>query len=119
MAMKGENRMAKQGSGNKSLKWIWMAVGALVLVAAVVLGIVLLVGQNTDSAGDNGQVKLYWNVERSEYVGKGVDGASGRMARSDGYYYVRFAVGGEQVDLMVADYDLIQKIAREHGMNVA
>lgn len=109
--------MQKQGNGKKGLKWLWFAAGALVLVAAVVLGIVLLGGDNT-AAGDE-PIKLYWNVERSQYVGKGENGTSGRMPRSDGFYYVRFSVGGEQVDLQVADVQLIQKIDMLDVMGLA
>lgn len=100
--------MQKQAGNKKGLIWALIAAGALVLVAALVLGIVFLggFGSNKDSA----PIELYWNVERSQYVAKGLNGTSGRMPRSDGYYYVRFSKGGEQVDLQVVDAQLIQKI---------
>ncbi len=105
--------MKKQGSGKKGLTGILLAVGALVLVAAVVLGILFLGGNGSDkdnSGKEKGRATLYWNVDRKDYVGKGLNGASGRSPRSDGYYYVRFAVGGEQVDYRVEDRALIEKI---------
>ena len=95
----------------KYRKWLGIVAGALVLAAAVVLGILLL---GKDSGGTQAKAAeravLYWNVERNEYKGKGPDGDTGRMARSDGYYYIRFAVGGEQKDFAVAERTLVQKI---------
>lgn len=106
--------MKKQGSGKKGLIGILIAVSAVLLAAAVVLGIVFLGGNDTDdtkiSEGEKESATLYWNVDRKDYVGKGLNGASGRSPRSDGYYYVRFAVGGEQVDYRVEDRALIEKI---------
>lgn len=103
--------MKKQGAGKKGLLGILIAIGALILVGAVILGVMLLGAEKEPPASNTeDRIVLYWNVDRSQYVGKGINGASGRNARPDGYYYIRFAVGGEQVDYQVADVDLVQKI---------
>ena len=46
-------------------------------------------------------LKIYWNVERDQYVAKGMNGVSARFPRDDGRYYIRFAIDGDQIDLAV------------------
>lgn len=94
----------------KGLKWILLAAGILVLAAAVGLGLWFLLGDQGEAEAEEGHVKLYWNVERDSYVAGNEDGTSSRFPRGDGYYYVRFAVDGEQVDYPVASYDLVNRI---------
>jgi len=56
------------------------------------------------------EMKIYWNVERKDYVAKGVDGTSARFPREDGRYYIRFALDGVQIDLPVEGKDLVNRI---------
>ncbi|MBE6981620.1 MAG: hypothetical protein E7437_04775 [Ruminococcaceae bacterium] len=112
--------MKKQESGNKKAKWL-IPVLALVLVAVVGVAAFLAFGGG-DSQGEDTPVTtptaptaeeglvLYWNVDRMSYVGQGMDDNSSRMPRSDGMYYIRFAVNGEQIDLPVRDKTLVDRI---------
>ncbi len=112
--------MKKQESSKKTAKWL-IPVLALVLVAIVGVAAFLAFGGGdsqgnetpvttpTGPAADEGLV-LYWNVDRMSYVGQGVDNNSSRMPRSDGFYYIRFAVNGEQIDLPVRDKTLVDRI---------
>ena len=56
------------------------------------------------------ELKIYWNVERNDYVAKGSQGNSARFPREDGRYYVRFALDGVQLDLPVENMDIVNKI---------
>ena len=97
----------KKAEGKKSLKWIIIAVVALLLaVAAGVTAWLLLRDDGTQVQAPAG-MKIYWNVERDQYGAKGEKGASARYPREDGYYYLRFAVDGEQVDLPVESLELV------------
>lgn len=55
-------------------------------------------------------LKIYWNVERDQYVAKGMNGVSARFPRDDGRYYIRFAIDGDQIDLAVEGIELVNKI---------
>lgn len=55
-------------------------------------------------------VKLYWNVDKAQYAGLTKTGYTARIPRSDGYYYVRFAVDGQQVELPVENRELVDII---------
>ncbi|MBR5570974.1 MAG: hypothetical protein IKW10_08815 [Oscillospiraceae bacterium] len=91
----------------KKSKIILIALGALLLVGALVFGILMLnQSADTDHKSTNQSITLYWNVERADYAG----GTFTRSPRGDGYFYVRFAVGGEQVDIPVANEELIRKV---------
>lgn len=50
---------------------------------------------------------IYWNVDRLQYVAQGLKGVSSRVPREDGYYYMRFAINGEQIDLPVENMQLV------------
>lgn len=63
--------------------------------------------QTTEISGD---MKIYWNVDRDQYVAKGMYGVSARIPRDDGRYYIRFAVDGIQIDLAVEGIELVNKI---------
>lgn len=108
--------MKKQETGKSSLKWILLACGILAVAAAAVLAFVLGGGepaqtteptqtqpQQQETAADD---RLYWNVEKVTYS----EGTLSRMPRSDGMYYIRFAVDGEQIDLPVKDRLLVSFI---------
>lgn len=90
---------------------VWRIVAAVMLVLVMVLAFTGC-GKDTPATQteNTGDLKVYWNVERDQYVAKGVNGASSRYAREDGYFYVRFAVDGSQVDLPVESIDVVNKI---------
>ena len=96
----------KQQTGKKLL-WI---VSAGVLLCLVAVALMLFLPGQEQPQSEATAVELYWNVERMDYVGKGIDGSSGRMPRSNGMYEVRFAVQGSQQMLQVADKALVDRI---------
>ena len=101
----------KASEKKKGLKWILLAVGILVLAAAIGLGLWFWLGNQQGEAVDGeNHVTIYWNVEQAEYVAKGPNGTSSRGIRGDGYYYVRLAANGEQEDYMVEDFAVVNKI---------
>ena len=92
-----------------SIRWLLCLAAVVVLC----LGVVLIgCGKKDDApaAEDNNHVRLYWNVDRMDYVAGNADGTSGRYPRGDGYYYVRLAAGGEQKDYMVEDYAVVNRM---------
>ena len=94
----------------KKLWWLWALIG-LVVVAAVVTVIVIAGSKPSQEAeAEVPEYKLYWNVERTNYVALGISGATGRMPSSDGYYYMKLAVDGQQERYMVEDYTLVNQM---------
>ncbi len=98
---------------------LWLAIVAIVAVIGVAVGAVLLAfggGEEQTSATQPTQtqatepqqqeMKLYYNVERKDYQSQD----RVRSANSEGMYRMRFAVDGEQVDLMAVDRAVMQKI---------
>ena len=102
--------MKRQDSAVKK-KWLLFAgIGVcLCLIIAVAL-IIFMFAQKEQQQPDATYTELYWNVERMEYVGKGLSGSSGRIPGRDGMYNVRFAVQGTQRVLPVADKALVDRI---------
>ena len=104
--------MKKETAGKKSLLWLWIVIGVLV-VAAVATGVLLLLGNNkTEEPAAQEEVPvsaLYWNVEPmldpEAYV-------SNREPAEDGLYYVKFVVRGEFKEVPVADKKLVDRIDR-------
>lgn len=99
----------KKEEGKKSRKGLLIAIIAVLVAAAAGVTLWLILKDKTSSKVPDG-MKIYWNVEREQYVAKGVDGVSARYPREDGYYYVRFAVDGEQVDIPVESLELVNHV---------
>lgn len=98
---------------------LWLAIVAVVAVVGIAVGAVLLAfggGEEQTSATQPTQtqatepqeqeMKLYYNVERKDYMAKDMV----RVASAEGMYRMRFAVDGEQLDLMAVDRSVMQKI---------
>ncbi len=100
----------KKSEKKIGLRWLL----CLAAIMALCMGILLCgCGKKEETpaaAGENSHVQLYWNVDRMEYVAANKDGTSGRMPRGDGFYYVRLAVGGQQVDYQVEDYAVVNRM---------
>ena len=106
--------MKKETSGKKSLLWLWITIG--VVAALVVAGVLCVALGVFDSSAKKEKFtsKLYWNIDRKAMIGE--DLMSNREPAEDGLYYVRFAVGGEVVELPVADGKLVNKIDTKDAM---
>ena len=103
--------MKKQADGRKRMLWIPICIIlAVVLIAGLVLYGLLGGNSSKQTQAPEDADKLYWNVDRYDYVSKGPGGSTGRMKRSDGLYYIRFAVEGEQIDIPVEDVALVEWI---------
>ena len=108
--MKGE-RFMKQESKKQTKKWLWIviAVVAVLAIAGTILAIFLGQGEQTPQ-GETGVVAdLYWNIDRNTYLNQDT-GMSNRTPEADGTYKVRFAAKGQQVELLIADKQLINFI---------
>ena len=100
--------MKKEASGKKGKKlWLIIAIAVLVVAAAVVALLFLLPGSDDDQAGASNI--LYWNVDREANTDRDT-GLSIREPAEDGYYYIRFAHSGKQVEIPVADKKLVNYI---------
>ena len=86
---------------------------AICLVAVLAVGGVLLavLGNGSQQQGPaDGPVKLYWNIDRELYWGKSATGFSSREPDADGTFRIKFAVDGQQVEMVVADKTLVNAI---------
>ena len=101
--------MKKEVSGKKSLLWLWITIDVVVVVAAVaaVLFATGVLGGGNEAKPFTSE--LYWNVDRAT-MQDAETGLSMREPAEDGLFYVRFAVGGEQIELPVADRTVVNKI---------
>ena len=91
----------------KTRNLLIIAVALLVAAAAVVT--VMQFSGKQASAPENGDIKLYWNVEQEHYE----DPASGKSLRTkneDGEYTVLMAVDGKQERLRCTQQELVDKM---------
>lgn len=98
----------RKETSKKSKLWLWLAAAAAVLL--VVVGVVLAIllpGQESQDIAEISS-ELYWNVDRLNMIDE--TGLSARTVGEDGMFHVRFAVGGEQLELPVADKQLVNFI---------
>ena len=102
----------KKEASKKSLKWLWLAVALAVLLAvAGVVVAMLLPGETSEPQTQVGNAELYWNIDRLTYTKDAeVLGTSTRAPAEDGKFYIRFAYGGEQVQLQIVDKQLVNFI---------
>ncbi len=100
----------KKEASMKNKLWLWIAIGvaALLVIAGAVLGIALLGGQGEKQV-DDGRPDLYWNLDQGLYYEKGAL-SSAREKAEDGFFHIRFAFDGEQVELLTADKQLVNYI---------
>lgn len=100
-------------------KRLYTLLGCLILVLIMgVVGVALLMNRNKPVMGEVG-VKLYWNIDRDEYVGDSSAGMNSRERAEDGFYKVRFAVDGEQVEYNVEKARLVHEIDSMDIMGLA
>ena len=101
----------KKEASKKSKLWLWLVIGAVVLVAAGVAAFLLLPGLGAKDKGpDDGRPDLYWNIDKAVYTENSESGLSTREPGEDGVYHVRFAIDGEIKEIPVVDKRLINYI---------
>jgi len=109
----------KQEAGKNTKKWLLPVIIAaivLLLAAAVVVtdliwGYIGIFGnQEEDPQAASGlHSPIYWNVDRQTYLDPQT-GLSIREPGEDDLYHIRFAVDGEQVELVCSDKKLVNRI---------
>lgn len=112
--------MKNESTGKKSLLWLWITIGVVVLLAiAGVVAYFVFFGNNGGTGSEQTaptekkvESDLYWNIDRKEMI-EVTSGLSMREPAEDGMYYIRFAVGGEVVELPCADKKLVNRIDLE------
>jgi len=112
--------MKNESTGKKSLLWLWITIGVVVLLAiAGVVAYFVFFGNNGGTGSEQTaptekkvESDLYWNIDRKEMI-EVTSGLSMREPAEDGIYYIRFAVGGEVVELPCADKKLVNRIDLE------
>ena len=84
----------------------------LIFLLSLVMVLLAACGQKAEENTPEitGEIKIYWNVDHDQYAGLTKTGYTARIPRSDGYYYVRFAADGVQVELPIADRELVDII---------
>jgi len=99
----------KKEAGKKSKLWLWLGIAlAAVLVIGAVLGIVFLVSQGGKASND-GRPDLYYNLDQALYVEQGTL-SSNREKAEDGFYHIRCAFDGKEVEVLTADKQLVNFI---------
>ena len=92
----------------------------LLLVIALTAMVLLCAGcgKDAEQATQSGEElkPVYWNLERDEYVAAGMDFASGRIARPDGFFYITFGCNGEKVELRTNEKTIVDKIDMMEAM---
>ena len=99
----------KQETSKKSGKWLWLVIGLVALVAAVGVVLALVLGGNQPAEPTNGRPDLYWNLDRETFMADGAV-SSLREQAEDGYFHIRFAHNGEQVEILTQDKQLVNFI---------
>ena len=100
-------------------KRLYVLLGCLLLVLALgAVGVGFLLNKDEPVMNDVG-IELYWNIDRDEYVGDSSAGINSRERAEDGFYKVRFAVGGERVEYNVKKARLMHEIDEMDVMGLA
>ena len=103
----------KQEATKKSKLWLWLVIGivALVAIAGVVCAILFAGPGNEDAeqGPTGGRPEIYWNVDRADFI-EADTGMSAREPAEDGSYYITFAFEGQQLELAIADKQLVNYI---------
>ena len=82
----------------KNLRKLLLIVAMVALVAVSVMLTSCAKKQEQAAATDAETWLVAWNVDRLQYTGQGPTFETGRIPREDGFYYLTFAVDGEQYD---------------------
>lgn len=102
----------KQENGKKSLRWLPLAIGLVVLLAAVGVVLAVVLGGSKPQTQEPVQEDaiLYWNVDRDTYIENSETGLSTREPGEDGLYHLRMVSEGQLLDLVTPDKKLVNII---------
>ena len=104
----------------KKKLWLAIAILAVIVVAAAITATVMLLNQNTEETGgivsDN---KIYWNIDRQWFYGKGEGGVSSRIVdQNDGYYHILLAAEGRPIERKARTLSVVNKIDAVDAMGI-
>ncbi|MBR3145267.1 MAG: hypothetical protein IKF53_05195 [Clostridia bacterium] len=104
----------------KKKLWLAIAILAVIVVAAAITATVMLLNQNTEETGgivsDN---KIYWNIDRQWFYGKGEGGVSSRIVdQNDGYYHILLAAEGRPIERKAKTQTVVNKIDAVDAMGI-
>lgn len=111
----------------KKNKFLIIGAIAVVVVLAAVLALVLtrcgsapaaVTVPTTETVAEVETYTLYWNMDRALYGGKSEAGMSSRQTESDGYFYIRFFVDGQEVTLRAVDRKVVNAVDHEDVMGL-
>lgn len=94
----------------KKLLWLWIVLAALVVIAGVAVALIFGLGNQEPAGPVGGRPDLYWNLDKAVYTEGSASGLSTREPGEDGIYRVRFAYNGQQLELPIADKQLVNVI---------
>ena len=95
----------------KKIKWLPIILAAVVVVAMLGAGaVLLLMDGGSGSLFAPSADELYWNIDRTLYDGVAEGGTSGRNRSPDGYYHIRFANDGEIVEIMTDERKIVNAL---------
>jgi len=100
----------------KNLKKLLLTVALVALAAVSVMLTSCGKTQEQAAATDADSWLVGWNVDRLQYTGQGATFETGRIPREDGFYYLTFAVDGEQYDFKTAELRMASNL---DGLDVA
>lgn len=107
--------MKKQEGKKQGKLWLWLVIALVVIAAAAAAVILLLPGKAPAAQPVQWDGKLYWNVDRADYVGQGPEqsNANGRLTGRSavgGEYTIRFAVDGEKINYKCDNRELVVRM---------
>ena len=86
-------------------KWL-IAIGCVLLAAVAAVVVLLVVGKEQPKAEKEPEYKIYWNVEREYYK----SGQYSHQQVGDDLYRVLLTTDGEQYQVEIRGYELVQKL---------
>ena len=112
----------KKETTQKSKLWIWIAIAAVALLAAVGVVLALVLGGGEEPSAvegpQGGRAELYFNTDRNQFLATSTTGLSTREPNADGKYMIRFAHDGELLELTVLDKKLANRIDSQDVMGL-
>ena len=107
-------------SFQKKKLWIIIAAALVVVLAISTTAVMLLVNRgDADETQGVASDKIYWNIDRLRYYGKGENTFSSReRSKDDGLYHILFCVDGRPTERKVASQSVVNKIDDNDAMGL-